>query len=50
MERASAEGGNCRDGEVRSTWGEYDAPLMFLKQLNQKDVIQARMPANIVIK
>ena len=50
MERASAEGGNYLDGKLRSTLGEYYAPFMFLKQLNQKDVIQARMPANIVIK
>ena len=50
MERASGEGGNYLDSKLRSTLGEYYAPFMFLKQLNQKDAIQARMPVNIVIK
>ena len=50
MERAASESGSYLDGKLRSTLGEYYAPFMFLKQLNQKDAIQARMPVNIVIK
>ena len=50
LNRASSEGGNYLDGKLRATLGEYYAPFMFLKQLNQKDAIQARMPVNIVIK
>ena len=49
MERAASESGSYLDGKLRSTLGEYYAPFMFLKQLNRKDAIQARMPVNIVI-
>lgn len=50
MSRASSEGGNYLDGKLRSTLGEYYTPFMYLKQLDQKDAIQARMPINLVIK
>ena len=49
MERAASESGSYLDGKLRSTLGEYYAPFMFLKQLNQKNAIQARMPVNIGI-
>ena len=50
LNRASSEGGNYLDGKLRSTLGEYYAPVMFLKQLDRQDAIQARMPINVVIK
>ena len=50
LNRASSEGGNYLDGKLRATLGEYYAPLMFLKQLDRQDAIQARMPVNVVIK
>ena len=47
---ATTKGGNYLDEQMRTTLGEYYEPFMLLKQMNQLDAIQARMPFYMDIK
>lgn len=40
----AAGGGDYLDGEMRAAMGDYYEPFMLLKQMNQIDAVQARMP------
>ncbi len=44
------EGGNYLDSKMRAALGEYYEPVMLLKQMNQLDALQARIPFYFNIK
>lgn len=47
---SGAKGGNYLDGQMRSAMGEYYEPFMLLKQMNQLNPIQARIPFFLNLK
>ncbi len=42
--------GSYLDEQMRATLGEYYEPFVFVKNLNQRNAIQARMPYYLIIK
>lgn len=47
---STAESGSYLDEQLRATLGEYYEPFMFVKNLNNRNAIQARLPYYIHIK
>ena len=47
---ASTKNNNCLDEQMRATLGEYYEPFLLLKQMNQIDMVQARLPFFLKIK
>lgn len=43
-------GGNYLDGKMRAALGDYYEPVILLKQMNQLDALQARLPFFLNIK
>ncbi|WP_314739389.1 signal peptide peptidase SppA [Hoylesella pleuritidis] len=43
-------GGNYLDGKMRAAFGDYYEPVILLKQMNQLDALQARLPFFLNIK
>ena len=50
LKQATGRGGNYLDRELRMTLGEFYAPFMHLRTINQQDAIQARIPFEPNIK
>lgn len=50
MQTASGAKGNYLDGQLRTLLGDYYAPFMYVKKIDTKDAIQARMPYNVIIR
>jgi protease-4 len=46
----SGNGGSYLDTEMRKTLGEYYEPLRFMKSINSRSAIQARLPYYLIIK
>ncbi len=44
LEKASKSGDNYLERELRFTLGEFYAPFMMMRNMNQQDAIQARIP------
>ena len=47
---ASTKNNNYLDEQMRATLGEYYEPFLLLKQMNQIDMVQARLPFFLKIK
>lgn len=47
---ATAGGDSYLDEQIKETLGEFYEPLMFVKNINRHDAIQARIPYYIVIR
>ena len=50
LDQASKSGGSYLDRELRFTLGEFYAPFMMLRTIDQQDAIQARIPYVIDLK
>ena len=44
LNKATSDGGNYLDEQLRITLGEYYKPFMLLREANEMNPVQARMP------
>lgn len=47
---ATTSGNNYLDEQLHATLGEYYAPFMYVKNINKRNAIQARIPYQLIIK
>ncbi|MBR1463732.1 MAG: signal peptide peptidase SppA [Prevotella sp.] len=50
MEKTSGSGGNLLDAQLRTVLGTYYEPFMLLRNINEQNAIQARIPFYINLK
>ena len=47
--KQTTDKGNYLDEQLRATLGEFYEPFMYVKNINKRSAIQARLPYYIVI-